>query len=60
MRQCRICGKDYSYVIANPILKSAEIEVALCEEHYYDLERAKLVAYRNLIEAKYFERRGAI
>jgi hypothetical protein len=54
MRQCNICGKDYGYVIANPI---KEGEIALCEEHYYYLERAKSTAYRTLIEDKHFDRR---
>jgi hypothetical protein len=55
MRKCHVCPQDYSYVIANPI---GEGEVALCEDHYYHLERAKSSSYRDLIENKYFTRRG--
>ena len=55
MRKCNVCSEDYSYIIANPI---GEGEVSLCEHHYYHLESAKSLAYRDLIENKYFTRRG--
>jgi hypothetical protein len=55
MQQCDICGKEYGYIIANPIKNG---EVRLCKEHYYYLERAKSTAYRELIETRYFDKKG--
>jgi hypothetical protein len=55
MKKCNICGKDYDYVIANPI---GEGEVFLCEEHYYHLKRAEASAFRQLIEHKFFVKTG--
>jgi ribosome-binding protein aMBF1 (putative translation factor) len=47
MQQCEICGKEYGYIIANPIKYG---EVRLCEDHYQHLEKARAAAYRDLME----------